>query len=144
MILSLIGTVGPSPPQVPPPPYVHDKYGSELMAGDWVRFEDEVYKVRAVDVNAKKVDIGHHPATTSSAAAAVAAEGSGASASSAAQTAQAGRKVSFWFFNLVYDGYLRITLEHDGLVRRVDHGAAAPRLLAVPEDVRQLRRVLFL
>ena len=84
------------------------------------------------------------PATASSAAAAVAAEGSGASASSAAQTAQAGRKVSFWFFNLVYDGYLRITLEHDGLVRRVDHGAAAARLLAVPEDVRQFRRVLFL
>ena len=26
--------------------------------GDWVRIEDEVYKVRAVDVNAKKVDIG--------------------------------------------------------------------------------------
>ena len=42
------------------------------------------------------------PATASSAAAAVAAEGSGASASSAAQAAQAGRKVSFWFFNKGY------------------------------------------
>ena len=49
-----------------------------------------------------------YPATASSAAAAVAAEGSGASASSAAQTAQAGRKVSFWFFNKDYSTTTRV------------------------------------
>ena len=38
----------------PPPPYVFDKRDSEITAGDWVRIEDDVYKVRAVDVSAKK------------------------------------------------------------------------------------------
>ena len=44
----------------PPPPYVHDGRGSEITAGDWVRIEDDVYKVRAVDVSAMKVDIGNY------------------------------------------------------------------------------------
>ena len=53
------GCAYPSKEQ-PPLPYVHDENGSEITVGDWVRIEDEVYKVRAVDVSAMKVDIGNY------------------------------------------------------------------------------------
>ena len=53
------GCAYPSKEQ-PPLPYVHDENGSEITVGDWVRIEEEVYKVRAVDVSAMKVDIGNY------------------------------------------------------------------------------------
>ena len=80
------------------------------------------------------------PATASSAAAAVAAEGSGASASSAAQTAQAGRKVSFWFFNK--DWAFNIKILQALCTKRNESSCRRPprrRRSRLPEDTAPLR-----
>ncbi len=79
------------------------------------------------------------PATASSAAAAVAAAGSGASASSAAQTAQAGRKVSFWFFNKTTRQHIGYTTIRHRRARSPSRRRQVARLPPLPPDVLETR-----